>query len=141
MSISLHSRTNHARRRDFRLNALDGTIPAALSALNKLSVLCARPASKPAPVRVRASAGLLVSVRTPACARTHRRTALRVPSPHVAVSTLAAAPLQWPSAVGYSVSLAVPPRVRVLCASTARRRSVHARAHEYPASTLRVPCE
>ena len=117
MSISLHSRTNHARRRDFRLNALDGTIPAALSALNKLSVLCARPASKPAPVRVRASAGLLVSVRTPACARTHRRTALRVPSPHVDVMYTGSSPTQWPRVVGYSVSFAVPPRVLVLCAS------------------------
>ncbi len=135
MSISLHSGTKHARRRSFGLNSLDGTIPAALSALNLLSFLCARPVAPCRAVRVRASACPSVSVRTPACARTHRRTALRVPSPHVTVSTLAAAPLQWPSAMGYSVSLAVPPRVLVLCASTTPRRSFHARAHEYPAST------
>jgi hypothetical protein len=61
----------------------------------------------------------LVSMSIPACARMHRRTAVRVPSPHVAVSTLAAAP-QWPSAVGYSVSFAVPPRVLVLCEYPAR---------------------
>ncbi len=42
MSISLHSETNHARRRDFSSNKLDGTIPAALSALNNLTALCAR---------------------------------------------------------------------------------------------------
>jgi hypothetical protein len=102
-------------------------------------------------VRVRASAGPLVSVSTPACACTHHRTAVRVPSPHVAVSTLAAAPRQWPSAVAYAVWFAVPPRVLVLCASplrvprtarsTAPRRSFHAWAHEYAASTPRVPCE
>jgi hypothetical protein len=102
-------------------------------------------------VRVCASACPLVSGSTPACARTHRRTAVRVPSPHVAASTMAAAPWQWPSAVGYSVSFAVPHCVLVLCASplrvprtfpsTAPRRSFHARAHECFASTLPVPCE
>jgi hypothetical protein len=49
MGISLHSGTNHARRRDFESNSLDGTIPAALSALNLLSFLCARPARDAAP--------------------------------------------------------------------------------------------
>jgi hypothetical protein len=43
-------------------------------------------------LRVRSSACPLVPVSTPACARTHRRTAERIPSPHVAVSTPAAAP-------------------------------------------------
>jgi hypothetical protein len=49
MRISLHSGTNHARRRAFRNNSLDGTIPAALSALKLLSFLCARPARDAAP--------------------------------------------------------------------------------------------
>ena len=66
--------------RDFGSNALDGTIPAALSALNKLSFLCARHA--------------------------RRRTAERVPSPHVAVSTLAAAPRSGPAPVSFAVPLA-----------------------------------
>ena len=47
MSISLHSGTNHARRRDFSSNKLDGTIPAALSELKLLSLLCVRPARMP----------------------------------------------------------------------------------------------
>jgi hypothetical protein len=51
-------------------------------------------------VRVRASAGPLVSISTAACVRTHRRTAVRVPSPHVAVSTLAAAPRSGPAPWG-----------------------------------------
>jgi hypothetical protein len=47
--ISLHSGTNHAHRRSFESNKLDGTIPAALSALKLLSVLCARRARDAAP--------------------------------------------------------------------------------------------
>jgi hypothetical protein len=42
MSISLHIGTNHARRRNFFSNKLDGTIPVALSELNLLKELCAR---------------------------------------------------------------------------------------------------
>jgi hypothetical protein len=49
MSNSLHSGTNHARRRDFASNSLDGTIPDSLSALNLLSFLCARRARDAAP--------------------------------------------------------------------------------------------
>ncbi len=49
MSISLHSGTNLARRRDFSSNKLDGTIPAALSALKLLTALCARRACNAAP--------------------------------------------------------------------------------------------
>ncbi len=122
----MHSGTKHARRRVFASNSLDGTIPAALSALMLLQILCARPAdmlsflcARPARAMPRRAAacersGALVSVSAPACARTHRRTAVRVPSPHVAASTPAAPP-QWPSAAGYSVSFAVFLRVLVLC--------------------------
>ncbi len=87
--------------------------------------------------RLRASApARWCSVSTPACAGMHRRTAVRVPSPHVAGMYAASSPPHWRSAVGYSVSLVVPPRVLVLCASplrvprtapsTAPRRSVDA---------------
>ena len=56
--------------RNFGSNALDGTIPAALSELNKLSVLCARRARDAVPcacVRVH----LPVGVRTHPCVRPH----------------------------------------------------------------------
>jgi hypothetical protein len=103
-------------------------------------------------MRLRASApARWCSVSTPACGRTHRVTAVRVPLPHVPVMYAGSSPTQWRNAVGYSVSLAVPHRVLVLCAypvrvprtssSTTPRRSFQARAHEDPASTLRVPCE
>ena len=74
MSISLHSGTNHARRRYFDSNKLDGTIPAALSALNLLSFLCAHPARDAAPC---------ASVRPPA--RWCPQAPLRAPARTVAL--------------------------------------------------------
>ena len=58
------------------------------------------------PRRARACERLPAGVRkqpcvsTPLCARTHRRTAVRVPSPHVAASTLVAAPRSGPAPWG-----------------------------------------
>jgi hypothetical protein len=67
----------------------------------------------------RERAGPMVSVSTPACARTHRRTAVLLPSLHVAVSTLAAAPAvaQRRGVLGIVRST---PRVLVLCEYPAR---------------------
>ncbi len=105
--------------RNFGSNSLDGTIPAALSALNKLSFLCARSSRDAALVRLRASACPLVSVSTPACARTHRRTAVRVPSPHVAGSTLAAAPAVAQRRGVLGMVWSTPSRARALCVPVA----------------------
>jgi hypothetical protein len=143
ISISLHSGTNHARRRYFGFNSLDGTIPAALSALNKLSALCARPARDNA----LCACVQALSVSTPACARTHRRTAVRVPSPHVAVSMLAAAPCSgaapWGTRYRWQYPLTCSCSVRPRCECRARPvplpradRSTHA-----PVSTPRVPSQ
>ena len=48
-AVRLPSMTNHASRRYFDRNELDGTIPDSLSALNLLTGLCDRPARNPAP--------------------------------------------------------------------------------------------
>jgi hypothetical protein len=102
MGISLHSGTNHARRRYFRSNSLDGTIPAALSALNLLRVLCARTARNAAPCAcVQAPACLWVCkhpcVHPHALSHCHSRT-LAARGREYAGSS----PRQWRSAVGYS---------------------------------------
>ena len=63
ISISLHSRTNHASRRYFESNSLGGTIPAWLSELKLLQTLCVRPARlRPVPLGMRAVR--VVHVRT-----------------------------------------------------------------------------
>jgi hypothetical protein len=94
-------------------------------------------------VRVRASACPLVSVSTPA--RLHA-------SSHCRTRTLAArgrehagsSPRQWPSAVGYSVSFAVPPRVLVkthaaaaCCAGASAR---HGPVHKHFTAQRDEPC-
>ena len=56
--------------RDFRSNALDGTIPAALSELKLLSFLCACPACDAAPCACE-RALRPVGVRTRPCVRVH----------------------------------------------------------------------
>jgi hypothetical protein len=70
-------------------------------------------------VRLRASACPLVSVSTPACARTHRRTAVRVPYPRVAVSTLAAAPAVAQRRGVLGIVGSTPSRARALCVPVA----------------------
>jgi hypothetical protein len=46
---SVSPRAGGRPRRSFGANSLDGTIPAALSALNSLAILCACPARNAAP--------------------------------------------------------------------------------------------
>jgi hypothetical protein len=113
------------------------------------------------PPRVRASACPLVSVSTAACACPHRRAAVRVPSPHAAVSTLAAAPAVAQRRGVLGIVRSTPSRARALCvpstslSSTPRiscfsqvfrqeraerhdpRRAVGAQAAECP---VRPPC-
>jgi hypothetical protein len=70
-------------------------------------------------VSLRASACPLVSVSTAARARTHRRTAVRVPSPHVAASTLAAAPAVAQRRGVLGIVGSTPSRARTLCVPVA----------------------
>jgi hypothetical protein len=77
-----------------------------------------RPPRRAMPRRARGCerSGPLVSVSIPACACTHRRTTVRVPpSPHVAVSTLAAAPAVAQRRGVLGIVGSTPSRARALC--------------------------
>jgi hypothetical protein len=99
----------------FAVNSLDGTIPAALSALNSLSYLCVRPRSCRAECRAHAAlsecgccAVSLVSTGTPA-STPHEPFPCRprVPSQNVSMRTLpvpSSGPVPWRTGLSYLAS-------------------------------------
>ncbi len=100
---------------------------------------------RPAPACERVP--VLLSVSTPVCACTHRRTAVRVPSPHVAASTLAAAPPMAQRRGVLGIVRSTPSSARALRVAVASAAHIPVplpradRSTHGPMSTPRVPSE